>query len=218
MLLWLIRQLDRGSSLAQRQGMGGQRANGGVRSALGFSLVDMLATIAVIGTVAAIAVPAVTKSFENQRLGIETRNVERELQTARLQAVSSNTPIRVRFNCPATGQYRRVELIGTVNNPAADDSDSAGATRCSTTNYPYPAPDRDPLTRPNHDGPLLALNPAVTFQTAQTIEFWPNGTVHIFSTTNPWPMVGTTPVSIILNKNSMTKTITVNSLGKIQIQ
>ena len=95
----------------------------------GFSLVDLLATCAVIATVSAIAVPAITNSIEGQRLGMETRAVERELQIARLSAVQSNQPIRVRFNCPATGQYKRVELLGTVNTPAADDSDSRAGVR-----------------------------------------------------------------------------------------
>ena len=181
-------------------------------------MVDILATLAVFGTVSAIAVPALSKAYENQRLGIETRNVERELQSARLQAVTANTPIRVRFNCPATGQYRRVELIGTPNNPAADDADAQAATRCSTAKYPYPAPDTDAVTRPNHDGPLMTLNKSVSFKTVQTLEFWPNGTVHVSGGT-PWPIIGAaTPVTITLQKNSATKSITVNSLGKIQIQ
>ena len=181
----------------------------------GFSLVDLLATCAVIATVSAIAVPAITNSIEGQRLGMETRAVERELQIARLSAVQSNQPIRVRFNCPATGQYKRVELLGTVNTPAADDSDSRAGVRCA---YPYPATDRDPLTRPNNDGPKMTLNPKVTFSQVQTLEFWPNGTVHVTSGSNPWPLIGSTPVTLTLTKGTSTKSITVNSLGKIQLQ
>jgi hypothetical protein len=111
-----------------------------------------------------------------------------------------------------------VELIGTPNNPAADDADAQAATRCSTAKYPYPAPDTDAVTRPNHDGPLMTLNKSVSFKTVQTLEFWPNGTVHVSGGT-PWPIIGAaTPVTITLQKNSATKSITVNSLGKIQIQ
>jgi Tfp pilus assembly protein FimT len=175
----------------------------------GFSLVDMLFTMAIFATVSAIAVPAMTSTFENQRLGIEVRNVERELQTARLAAVGANRPIRIRFNCPATGQYRRVELLGSVNTPAADDADTRAAVRCD---YPA-APDGNPLTRPNHDGQIQRLHTSVSFAAIQTLEFWPNGTVHTPANLRPLDQ----PVTLTLSKGSMTKSITVNSLGKIRI-
>jgi len=176
---------------------------------------DTLATLAVTATIAAIAVPIVTNAFENQRLGVETRNVERELQTARLSAVSTNRPIRVRFNCPSTGMYRRVEVIGTVNTPHTDDAESQAAARCA---YPYPAADKNPLTRPNNDGPIQQAHPTVTFSAVQTLEFWPNGTVHVPAATNPWPLLGATGASITLAHGSSYKSIQVNSLGKIRIQ
>src|SRR3989442_10637201 len=181
----------------------------------GFSLVDLLATLAVLATVMGIAVPAITSSIEGQRLGTDARREERELQMARLTAAQSNQPIRVRFNCPATGQYKRVELLGTVNPPAADDGDSNAGVRC---NYPYPATDKDPLTRPNNDGPKMTLNSKVAFYQVQTLEFWPNGSVHVTSASNPWPLIGSTPVTLTLTKGTSTKSITVNSLGKIQLQ
>ena len=188
----------------------------------GFSIVDMLATMAIIATVAAIAIPTLSNSVENQRLGIELRAVEREIQLARLGAVSTNRPIRVRFNCPTAGSYRRVELIGSLDNPSqGDDADNQGARRCSTSYYPYPAADHDPLTRPNSDGPIMRLNPKVTFTSTQTLEFWPNGSVHVPPTNGslgPWPFIGATPVNILLTKGSTTRSITVNGIGKMQIQ
>lgn len=186
-----------------------------LHDAAGFSLMDTLATLAVAATIAGIAVPIVTNAFENQRLGVETRNVERELQAARLSAVSTNRPIRVRFNCPSARMYRRVEVIGTVNTPQTDDADSRAAARCA---YPYPAADTNPLTRPNNDGPILQLNSALAFSAVQTLEFWPNGTVHVPASTNPWPLVGSTGATITLSKGSSYKSIQVNSLGKIRIQ
>jgi Tfp pilus assembly protein FimT len=172
---------------------------------------DTLATLAVAGTLAGIAVPIVTNAFENQRLGIEVRNVERELQSARLAAVSSNRPIIVRFNCPSTGKYRRVELIGTLTAPATDDADARAAVRCA---YPYPAADRSPLTRPNNDGPTMQLYQTIAFAASEPLEFWPNGTVHVPSTQ---AVIGATGATITLAKGSTTKSISVNSLGKIKI-
>ena len=189
-----------------------------IHGAAGFSLIDQIATLAVFATISAIAIPQITNSFENPRLGIEVRNVERELQSARLSAVSSNRPIRVRFNCPTVGAYRRVEVIGTVNTPAAADADANAATRCDVATYPYPAADRNPLTRPNNDGPLQRLNTKVAFSQVQVLEFWPNGTVHVSAVTNPWPTIGNTPVTLKLTKDVATQSITVNGLGKIRIE
>ena len=184
--------------------------------AAGFSLMDTLATLAIAATVAAVAVPIATNSFENQRLGIETRNVERELQSARLSAVATNRPIRVRFNCPSSGMYRRVEVIGTVNTPHSDDAEARAAARCA---YPYPAADTNPLTRPNNDGPIVSLYQTVSFTASQTLEFWPNGTVHVPAATNPWPILGAAGATITLSKGSTySKSIQVNSLGKIRIE
>ena len=64
----------------------------------------------------------------------------------------------------------------------------------------------------------MTLNPKVTFSQVQTLEFWPNGTVHVTSGSNPWPLIGSTPVTLTLTKGTSTKSITVNSLGKIQLQ
>ena len=188
-------------------------------SAHGFSLVDLMLTVAVVGTVAAMAVPSMINAVDAQRLGIDTQNVMREMQLARLNAVTTNRPIRIRFNCPATGYYRRVELIGSVNTPNNGlDADNQAAVRCGTS-FPYPAADNDPLTRPNNDGPVQQLNSKISITSSQTLEFWPNGSVHVDSNSaQMWPVIGSTPVKIQLNRGSTVKEIQVNGLGKIQIQ
>jgi type II secretory pathway pseudopilin PulG len=195
--------------------MFGNRHHAQLRDARGFTLIDTLATLAIFSTVSAIAVPLVTNALEGQWLGMETRNVERELQSARLSAVATNRPIRVRFNCPSAGTYRRVEVIGTVDVPHADDAEARAVARCG---YPFPAADTNPLTRPNNDGQTLQLHSSVTFTAVQTLEFWPDGTVHIPAATNPWPRLGETDATITVAKGSSTKSIKVNSLGKIRIQ
>src|SRR5258705_544391 len=86
-------------------------------SARGFTLVDTMLTVAIVGTVAAIAVPSMNNVMDAQRLGIAAQAVQREMQLARLNSVATNRPIRVRFNCPSTGYYRRVELLGSVSAP-----------------------------------------------------------------------------------------------------
>ena len=182
----------------------------------GFSVTEMLAVLAVLGIVATMAVPMLRDATENMRLGQAAREVERELQTARLRAVSSNRAIRVRFNCPVVGQYRMVELLGTPSIPAAED---AAANRCQENVYPSPAADNNPITVPNHDGPLRRLPKDVAFGAIETLEFWPDGSVHADAGGGPpWPPIAPPGTAISVTKGVAVKQITVNGLGKIQIQ
>lgn len=183
----------------------------------GFTLIEMMAVITVFSIIAAMAVPLLKDSADAMQLGIQARHVERELQEARLRAVKANHPVRVRFNCPVNGQYRSVELIGTAAVPTAADS---ATNRCELASYPYPAPDNNLITRPNNDGPLQRLESYTTFTTSQTIEFWPDGTVHVASgTTFPWPPIAGDPgITLTLTRKGQTKNVRVNAFGKTQIQ
>jgi hypothetical protein len=183
-----------------------------------FSLIDMLATVAIIATMAAVATPQMMDGVDRMRLGITARDVERELQFARLKSVSTNRPMRIRFNCPVAGQFRVVELIGTPRNPLTAD----GATnRCDETVYPYrpTGADANRLTRPNNDGALRRLHPQATFTTFPTLEFWPDGSVHADAGAgDPWPPLTAAGAAITVSRKGKTRNITVNALGKIQLQ
>lgn len=186
-------------------------------SARGFSITDMIATMAVIATVSAMAVPQTVGIVDQYKLGMAARDVERELQFARLKAVSTNRPMRVRFDCPENGQIRVVELIGSPAAPDANDADSV-SNRCSETTYPYSptGADKSRLSRPNNDGPIRRLQDNTTFTSKKTLEFWPDGSVHADAGSGtPWPNIGTAGVTLTLSRKNKTKNITVNGLGKI---
>ena len=181
----------------------------------GFTLIEVMMMSALIVIISGIGVALMRNVADGIKLGQAARQVERELQTARLKAVSANQPMWVRFDCPVAKQYRMVELVGTPSVPAAAD---AAVSRCSQSTFPFPAPDTNILTRPNHDGPLRQIDASVTFQQATTIEFWPDGTAHMdVGGTNPWPTIVSPGTNIILARNGRTKTIVVNSVGKIQL-
>lgn len=170
---------------------------------------------ALVGIVSVIGLPLLGQISGTIELGEAARQVERELQSARMTAVSANQPMRIMFNCPATSQYRMVELIGTPSVPAAADG---VVGRCATDTYPFPAPDNNPITRPNNDGALKLLPSLVTFTTVTTIEFWPDGTAHTNTGgTNPWPPIAEPGTYIILTRGTKTKSILVNGIGKIQL-
>ena len=57
-------------------------------------------------------------AFDGERRRVDqagqaTREVEREMQDARITAVSANQPMRVRFDCPRRAITDSIELIGT---------------------------------------------------------------------------------------------------------
>lgn len=181
----------------------------------GFSLVDMMAVILIIGIVSVIALPSMLGAMDRVRLGQTAREVERELQGAKARAVVKGRAMRVRFDCPSNGTYRTVELIGTTSVPVAADS---AADRCSETTYPFPAADTDPVTLPNLDGPVRRLDPAVSFGASQTIEFRANGTAFYEATAGDFDLIPVAGISITLVRDGQTKTITVNGLGKVELQ
>jgi len=177
-------------------------------------LLDTLVVTTLLGLLAGISVPVLTNVVEGQRLGQAAREVEREMQLAKQKAVSHNRPMRVRFNCPSTGWFRMVELIGTPSQPVAADATSS-ISRCDTTVYPFPAGDQDPVSRPNLDGPPKRIDPRVVCGTVQTVEFWPDATARYSTGTNPWTLSPTTGISLTMTYKGATATIQVNGLGRI---
>jgi prepilin-type N-terminal cleavage/methylation domain-containing protein len=181
----------------------------------GFSLIELLMVSALVSIMSVIGIPLFGQLSGAIELGEAARQVERELQSARMTAVSANQPVRVMFDCPVAGQYRTVELIGTPAVPAAADG---VVGRCSQTTYPFPAPDNNPISRPNNDGPLRRLSQQVTFTTTTTIEFWPDGTAHTNTGgINPWPSIAAAGTNIVLTRSGKTRSILVNGIGKIQL-
>lgn len=173
----------------------------------GFSLSELLLTLAIAATLMAVAVPVMGDFTANLKLNEAARAVERELQNAKLKAVSSNRPLRARFNCPDAGGIRTVEVLGT----AAD----APAGRCSAAAYPYPPADADMMTRPNFDGPLQRLPEGATVTTT-AIQFTPDGRAQALVAGVPQDIAA--PVTITVTRRGRSRTVTINGVGKIQLQ
>ena len=176
-----------------------------LRTERGFSLPELMMTVAVAGTLMAMAVPIAQDVTAAAKLGEAARLVEREFQDARLRAVSSNRTLRVRMNCPAEGFIRTVEVLGT----AADTP----ASRCSSMAYPFPA-DQDLMTRPNYDGPVRVIPNQATV-TSMDIQFGPDGTAQVVASGAVQAISGERTITI--TRRNRSRTVTVNAAGKIRL-
>ncbi|MCI5178213.1 MAG: prepilin-type N-terminal cleavage/methylation domain-containing protein [Candidatus Electrothrix sp. AW3_4] len=72
-----------------------QQEQQGIR---GFSFVELMVVIALIGILSAMSLPSLLKGLPEKRLKAAARNVYADLQKARLLAVKKNKKITVRFN------------------------------------------------------------------------------------------------------------------------
>ena len=177
------------------------------RSERGFSLTEIMLTVAMVATIAAMAVPVMNDLTGDVKLNEAARLVERELQDARLRSVSANRILRVRMNCPNTGYIRTVEYLNSTADTATN--------RCDPQTYPFPAADDDVLTRPNYDGAVRVM-PAVAQVGNHIIEFHPDGTAR--NVVSNVAEAITTPISIAISSSVKSRIVTVNGAGKVQLQ
>jgi prepilin-type N-terminal cleavage/methylation domain-containing protein len=187
-----------------------------VSTEAGFTLIEMVIVLMLIGMVTAMALPVMQNFNGAIALGGAQRTIASELQLARMKSVTSNRVMRVRFNCPAPNQLRTLELIGTSSIPAPQDT---APNRCNPAVYPFPAADNNPVTFPNLDGPVRMLDSMVSLGAVQTIEFRPTGMAYSVNAdgTATVPLTGN-GVDLTVTKGNKSKTITVNALGRINAQ
>jgi len=174
--------------------------------------------VAILITIAAIAIPMGLSMTDRMRLNQSLREVERELQTARLKAVSLNTSLQVRFNCPQPDQYRIVEVM---QNDAVDNTDD----RCDPAAYDAgekrTGRDGD-SAMPDFDGPVRYLTNQVHFEAGTMVfQFSPTGqTMQIVG--NKAQAIGADGVDLRLTKataegKAVTGTVNINALGRTSI-
>jgi prepilin-type N-terminal cleavage/methylation domain-containing protein len=174
----------------------GRSGAAGRSNAAGFSLLELMTVVAVLGVLTAAALP-MRGAFQRSIAYAAMRDVSTQIRTARLQAVSTNRTMQVRFNCPTPGLYRVVELTG---DPVIDNA----VNRCA-----FPYPDLDPNARPNLDGPVRVLPQGITFGVSQNLQISPLGVVT--------PLTGGMPAVITVDDGSGPRQINVTTSGRIRL-
>ena len=159
-----------------------------MKSNRGFSLVDILVTLGLMGVLGAAAIPKMSSAVSRNQLWTGAETIAGQIRTARLAAISRNSKFRVRFDCPSTGRMRVLAVTG-------DASIDNASNRCSTT--------------VTNDGPEILMPARVSFGTVPTLEINNRGTVS--------PATGTMPVSIVVSYGGInaTRTVVVTNTGRI---
>ncbi|HJR62002.1 MAG TPA: prepilin-type N-terminal cleavage/methylation domain-containing protein [Vicinamibacterales bacterium] len=177
-----------------------------LRSQRGFSLTELMLTVAVAATIMGIAVPVMTDVSATVKLSEAARMVEREFQDARLKAVSANRALRVRINCPAVGFLRTVEVLNTAADSASD--------RCLQSAYPFPADD-NLMTRPNYDSPVRTIPNGATVGNV-SYQFQPDGTV--LSVVGGVATRMAAEETVTITRDGRSRLVRVNGAGKIRLE
>jgi len=159
-----------------------------MRSERGYSLVELLITLGLIGVVSAISVPVFMESNARSALWSGSEQIGATIRSARLKAISQNTAYRVTFNCPSANELRSLVMTG---DPAVDDD----AGRCSQTVV--------------GDSGIIQLPVGVAYDVADTTSLEVTGR-GIFTAAG-----GGIPLTITVTHGSATRTLTVSGTGQI---
>lgn len=85
----------------------------------GFTLTELMVVVAIMGSLAAVATPSVSRWLTSIRLESATRDIASTLQLARVKAITQNTSIRIHFDTTAHTyqmQQRHAAAPTTWNN------------------------------------------------------------------------------------------------------
>ena len=128
----------------------------------GFSLIEVLAAVAVAGVMFAVAVPNIGTALVDARANAGMRAVQSHLRAARDSAISLRRVVEVRFVSP--NQVRSVRLDGTESRPLATTILEHGMCIRLTPGLPD-TPD------------AFGNQSAIAFGGQQALRFHPDGTM-----------------------------------------
>ncbi len=116
-----------------------QRASNIKTPSLGFTLIDLLIAISIVGIVSAIAVPLLDNILPIYRLNHATRALVSDLQYAKMKAVSQKRNIKVLFDIKNNSykmQYKDQGIWTDLTGESARSLSNAGVYLAAASNNP----------------------------------------------------------------------------------
>ena len=86
------------------------------RLSKGFSLIETLVVIAVLGILVAISIPALGRYYQEYRLNTVAREIKANIQFARLKAITSNFNVVFTYNLGSGGTPDTYQISGDENS------------------------------------------------------------------------------------------------------
>ena len=159
-----------------------------MRSNRGYTLIELMVTVGLIGIVTAIAVPVFIQSNARGALWTGSEQIGATIRQARMKAISQNTDYRVVFSCPTANTLRSLIVTG---DPTVDDA----AGRCNQTI--------------EGDSGTIEMPTSVTYTPGTATRLDINGRGNFSATGDAIPL------TINVNYGSTLRTLTVSATGQI---
>ena len=85
----------------------------------GFTLVELLITVSLVGILAAIAIPSFNSSIQSSKADSEVSDLQRSLNFARLEAINRGVSIQVRPDVDGTGWNTALKVVHSTDTSSA---------------------------------------------------------------------------------------------------